>query len=54
MKTIDVESTGWNVLHFNEMNQVILRQDNFFIKRKDGLDPHIPGESVWQYVWNRR
>ncbi len=53
---IELEATGWNIVEFNEKNQVILRVDNLFIKNMivdTPLDPNITGEAVWRAVWKR-
>ncbi len=55
-RMIELEATGYNLVQFNEYNQVILRLDNFFIKSMTGMtstEPFISGETVWRAIWRR-
>jgi hypothetical protein len=56
MKTIELQATGWNVVQFDENDIVVLRQDNFFINEKKGIDnkENISDESIWNYIWRKK
>ncbi len=53
-RMIQLEATGWNVVHFNSEHQIIFRRDNFFYKIIGGVtesDPPISAETVWHAIW---